>query len=71
MAGFYIYEYNQMVGLNYQMKSLKEAIIDYQSQNSDLKSQYYQLTNPAVLEKIAKENGLILEQQPQYLGINF
>ncbi len=71
MAGFYIYGYNQMVGLNYRVQFLEKSITDSQAQNSDLKSQYYQLTDPARLEELAKENGLVLDQQPQYLGVNF
>ncbi len=70
MAGVYIYEYNRMVGLNYRVSSLEKSISSYQNLNSDLKSQYYQLTDPAHLEELAKENGLILDQQPQYLGVN-
>ena len=70
MAGFYIYEYNHMVGLNYRVSSLEKSIVKYQSLNSDLKTQSYQLTAPAHLEELAKENGLIMDQQPQYLGVN-
>lgn len=71
MAGFYIYEYNHMVGLKYQVQSLEKSLVDYQGQNSNLKSQYYQLIDPTRLEESAKENGLILDQRPQYLGANF
>lgn len=70
MAGFYIYEYNRVVGLNYQVSSLSKTIDEYQKTNSEQKNQYYQLTDPARLEQLAKENGLILDQQPQYLGVN-
>lgn len=71
MAGFYIYEYNHMVGLKYQVQSLEKSLADYQNQNSNLKSQYYQLIDPTRLEELAKENGLIMDQRPQYLGANF
>ncbi len=71
MAGFYIYEYNHMVGLKYQVQFLEKSLVDYQNQNSNFKSQYYQLVGPTRLEELAKENGLILEQRPQYLGANF
>ena len=71
MAGFYIYEYNHMVGLNYRVKSLEKFISNVQAESSNLKSRYYQLIDPARLEELAKENGLILEQRPQYLGVNF
>ncbi len=70
MAGVYIYGYNRVVSLSYRISSLEKAISNYQNLNSDLKSQYYQLTDPARLEELAKENGLILDQQPQYLGVN-
>ncbi|MFA5084228.1 MAG: hypothetical protein WC475_02510 [Candidatus Paceibacterota bacterium] len=71
LAGFYIYEYNHMVGLNYRVKSLLKSITDAQTENSNLKSQYYQLIDPARLEELAESSGLILDQQPQYLGANF
>lgn len=71
MAGFYIYEYNRVVSLNYRVQSLEKTIVAYQAHNSDLKSQFYKLIDPVRLEELAKEKGLILDQQPQYLGINF
>ena len=71
MAGVYIYGYNRVVSLSYRISSLEKAISNYQNLNSDLKSQYYQLTDPARLEELAKENGLIMDQRPQYLGANF
>ena len=70
MAGFYIYEYNRVVGLDYRASSLEKSIAEYQRINAEKKSQYYKLTDPARLEELAKENGLILDQQPQYLGVN-
>ncbi len=71
MAGFYIYEYNHMVGLKYQVQSLDKSIVDYQTQNSNFKSQYYQLVDPPRLEGFAKEKGLVMDQRPKYLGANF
>lgn len=69
MAGFYIYEYNHIAGLNYRVKSLEKSITNFQIESSNLKSQYYQLIDPARLEELAKENSLVLEQRPQYLGV--
>ncbi len=69
LAGFYIYEYNRLVTFNYQVQSLEKSLIENQTFNSDLKSQLYQLTAAARLENLAKEKGLVLEQQPQYIGL--
>ncbi|OGG43055.1 hypothetical protein A3G50_01605 [Candidatus Jorgensenbacteria bacterium RIFCSPLOWO2_12_FULL_42_11] len=71
MAGFYIYEYNRVVVLNHRIQSMESAVAGYEVDNSDLKSQFYKLIDSARLEKLAKENGLVLEQHPQYLGVNF
>lgn len=71
MAGFYIYEYNRVVVLNYRVQSMESAMAGDEANNSDLKSQFYKLIDSARLEKLAKEDGLILEQHPQYLGVNF
>ena len=69
MAGFYIYEYNRLVSFNFQIRSLEKTLVDYQILNSDLKRQSYQLVDSARLEELAKEKGLVLDQQPQYLGL--
>ncbi len=71
MAGFYIYEYNRVVGLNYRVQSLSKAIVSNETHNSDLKSQFYKLIDSASLEKLAEENSLVLDQHPQYLGVSF
>ena len=69
MAGFYIYEYNRLVSFNFQIRSLEKTLVEYQTLNSDLKRQSYQLVDSARLEALAKEKGLVLDQQPQYLGL--
>ncbi len=71
MASFYIYEYNRAVSLNHRVQSLEKSIVGYEARNSDLKSRFYGLIDSASLEKLAKENSLVLDQQPQYLGVNF
>lgn len=71
IAGFYIYEYNRLVSLNYRLRTLEKTLADSRVVNSELKSQFYQLINPARLEELAEREGLVLEQQPQYLGVNF
>ncbi len=69
MAGFYIYEYNRLVSFNFRIQSLEKTLVDYRVLNSDLKRQLYQLVDSARLEELAKESGLVLDQQPQYLGL--
>ena len=69
IAGFYIYEYNRLVSFNFQIRSLEKTLVDYQTLNSERKRQSYQLVDSARLEELAKERGLVLDQQPQYLGV--
>lgn len=71
MAGFYIYEYNRMASLNYRIQSLEKSVVSHEARNSELKSQFYELIDSVGLEKLAKKSSLVLEQQPQYLGVNF
>ena len=68
LAGFYIYGYNRLVTLNYQVQTLEKTLAEAQTLNTDLKSQLYQLTAAVQLKDLAKEKGLILEQQPQYIS---
>lgn len=69
LAGFYIYEYNRLVTLNYRVQSLEKTLAKNQVFNSDLKSQLHQLVDVVRLEELAKGKGLVLEQQPQYIGL--
>ena len=69
MAGFYIYEYNRLVSFNFQIRSLEKTLVEYQTLNSDLKRQSYQSVDATRLEALAKEKGLVLDPQPQYLGL--
>jgi cell division protein FtsL len=67
LASVYIYEYNRLVSLNSQVQSLEKTLAENQTLSSDRKSQLYQLTAVGRLENLAREKGMILESQPQYL----
>ncbi len=64
----YIFEYNLSVDAKYEIKELKQEIVKMQEQNADLKSKHYTMTDPARLEKLVSEFGLIIDRQPKYLG---
>jgi cell division protein FtsL len=66
----YIFEYNALVEKRAKLKILKKSIIELQAINADLKNDFYRAVDTAKLEKIAQENGLKFEKQPEYLNIN-
>jgi len=67
-AGFYIYEYNRLVGLKYQVQVLEKNLTEAQAANADFKSQFYQLQTANNLENLVKEKGLVKEAQPLYIS---
>ncbi len=69
-GGFYIFEYNSFVDSKYELKSVKQNIIDLQEANADLKEGINRLTDSKELERIAKENNLTIERKPEYLTLN-
>lgn len=69
-GGVYIFEYKSFIDSKHELKSIKDNIINLQEANADLKEEIYQLTDPTELQKIAKENNLILDKKPEYLTLN-
>ncbi len=68
LGELYIYQYNQLVSLHYQIKNLENELASLKSINLGLQKELYQVTSPSNLEKIAKQQGLILESSPKYLS---
>lgn len=68
-GSFYIHQYNQMVNLKHYLSNLEEVLTREQVANADLKDQLYKITDPAKLKSAAVENGLFLDNQPNYLEI--
>ena len=66
---FYIYVYNSFVNARYQVDSFKDGLVKAQALNADLKNQLYQIIDPAKLQTLAQEKGLLLEGKPDYLKL--
>ena len=66
----YIFEYNTLVDARFQLRTLKENIIEKQALNADLKNKLYKITDPANLGGLASEHSLVLERNPDYLNSN-
>lgn len=64
----YIYFYNQISILRYQKNLFKKEISRKNQTALTLKEKVYGLTNPVYLEKVAKEQNLILDSSPNYLS---
>ncbi len=67
---FYISQYNTVAGNRYEIRQFKEEIVEVEDRNVELKNDFYQIVDPAKLEKIAEAQGLVLEQNPDYMNIN-
>ena len=64
---FYIFEYNSFVNTRYQVKLLKQGIIEAEAANADLKNELYKIIDPSSLEKLAVNYQLVLDKNPEYL----
>ena len=64
----FIFEYNSLVDIRYEQRTLKQDIVKLQEQNAELKNTYYQMIDPIQLEQLAHEHQLVLDRQPKYLG---
>ncbi len=67
---FYISQYNALAGSRYEVSLLQERIAEAQVANAELKNVVYNIIDPTALEDFARDNGLVLEQHPEYLDIN-
>lgn len=67
---FLIFEYNELVGMRHNIRSMQKEIIHLESQNVDLKNDLYALVDPRELEKVALEMGFVLERRPGFLNLN-
>ena len=66
----YIFEYNSLVDVRFELKNLKTEIVKMEAKNADLKNALYKTINPVLLEKEATAANLILERNPEYLTKN-
>lgn len=66
----YIYEYNAVADARFDIKSLKQEIVDLEIRGAELKNELYQVTDPTKLQKLAADYDLVLERKPQYLTLS-
>lgn len=66
-GGFIIFQYTNLADSRFELSELKKELALLQSSNADLKNKLYELTDPARLEQFGREQGLVLERQPEYL----
>ncbi len=64
----YIFQYNALVDIRFEIRSLKDRIVELEAVNADLKNNLYKMTEPEKLQSFAEENGLILEKNPKFLS---
>ena len=63
-GAIYIFEYNVLVDTRFQLKAMRQEIIDLQAVNADFKNNLYGAVDPGRLEALAADRGLILERNP-------
>ena len=64
----YIFSYNAVVDVRFEIQTFKEEIVEFQAKNADLKNAVYTIVDPSGLEELALNRGLILDRNPEYLN---
>lgn len=64
-----IQEYNELVGVRYERRSLQDGIVEEELRQADLKNDLFQITDPNTLQNKAQISALILEENPEYLEV--
>lgn len=67
---FYVYEYASFVDLRQQLRAAKALVVDLETANAELKNALYQAVSAPALEKIAVEQKLVMDRNPNYLNLN-
>ncbi|MFH1193165.1 MAG: hypothetical protein V1656_02510 [Candidatus Jorgensenbacteria bacterium] len=66
-GAFCIFEYNAVAEARQGIATAKEAVVEAQASNADLKDAFYRMIDPGVLRAAAAGGGLTLVRDPQYL----
>ncbi len=69
LGGVYVFEYNRLVNLNYDIPKVKREIQETMVNSSDLRTKLDEITSPAKLKAIAQERNLIKEEKPHYFDL--
>ncbi|MFH0712477.1 MAG: hypothetical protein V2A55_01295 [Candidatus Jorgensenbacteria bacterium] len=65
---FYILQYNALVDIRSEIRSLGDKVVEMEATNADLKNEVYRAVEPEKLQSFARDNGLILEKNPKFLS---
>jgi len=69
LGGVYVFEYNRLVDLEYDIPQAKEKVQSVTAENSDLRKNIYDITSPDRLKSIAQQNNLVVEEKPSYFNL--
>jgi cell division protein FtsL len=61
-----VFLYSHTVSLKHDLAKFKKDFEESEVANADLKNKYYDLVDADNLEKLAEENGLIQDENPQW-----
>lgn len=64
---FYIFEYNNLVDMRYEIQNLKQKTVKLETINTDLKNALYQHLNSENPQELTLNNNLALEKKPKYI----
>lgn len=66
---WFVYEYNAVAAMRYEMKEIQKEIVGAEVINAELKNTLLTSLDPTKLEMLAQEKGLMLEQNPRYVVV--
>ena len=65
-----IFEYSKIADLRYELKNLKSNLVILEIESAELKNQFYASIATERLEALAREQGLIIDKNPDYMSSN-
>lgn len=66
----YISQYNSVADKRFQVKNIKEELVQAGVKNAEIKNKLYKNINFSKLESMAGDYNLVLEKNPNYMNIN-
>lgn len=69
-AGIWIYQYNALADARYELKELENKIVELEVENAELKNDLYKITDPSHLQEVASVEGMVIEENPNYLELS-
>lgn len=69
-AGIWIWQYNALADARYELETLENKIAELEVENAELKNDLYKITDPSHLEEVASVEGMVIDENPNYLELN-